>query len=321
MASPDPAETRVAATFRPQPASRRSDKAISEYASSQHGVVTIEQLQSLGLSARGVRHRAGSGRLQRVHRGVYAVEGLGRRGRWMAGVLAAGPGAMLSHRSAAALWDLLAETGSTTSVTVPHDMRRQRPRLEIHGGTSLAPTDVTAIDGIPCTTLPRTLLDVAAWVDRRALTRMIDRAEQLREFDLRQIDDLLGRNRGRRGAGALSAALELWSEPEVASSVAEEHFIALVERFGLPAPEVNRWIPLSDGGGYSPDFLWREPKLIVEVDGRAYHARRRAFAHDRRRDRRLVLAGFHTIRYAASEVTGRPEAVAAELAQLLARTR
>jgi hypothetical protein len=238
----------------------------------------------------------------------------------MAGVLAAGSGAVLSHRSAAALWDLLADPGSSTSVTVPHATRRQRPGLEIHSGTSLTPADVTAIDGIPCTTLPRTLLDVAARIDRRALIRTIDRAEQLREFDLRQIDELLRRNRGRRGAAALSVALETWSEPEVTSSAAEEHFVSLIERFGLPTPEANRWIPLPDGGGYRPDFLWRQRKLIVEVDGRSYHARRAAFTHDRQRDRRLALAGFHTVRYAATEVMRQPKAVADELAQLLAHT-
>jgi very-short-patch-repair endonuclease len=238
----------------------------------------------------------------------------------MAAVLASGPGAMLSHRSAAELWGVQEESTGPISVTVPHETRRQRPGITIHCGTTLAVDDVAEVDGIPSTTLSRTLLDVAGQVDRRTLVRAIGRAEELRQFDLGSIELTIARNRGRRGAGALAAALDEWSEPAVTRSVAEERFLAVVARAKLPTPEVNAWIPIDEGDGYSPDFLWRERGLVVEIDGRSHHARRRAFVHDRRRDRRLAMVGFRTIRYAAGEVTGRPEAVAAELIRLLAST-
>jgi hypothetical protein len=190
--------------------------------------------------------------------------------------------------------------------------------MAIHCSTSLAPEDLIEVDGIPCTGYARTLLDLASEVDRRTLIRAIERAESLRQFDLEAIVRVVARNRGRRGTRKLIAALDGWTEPAIARSAAEERFIDLVERAGIPTPEVNAWVPLEHGSGYHPDFLWRDQGLIAEVDGRAYHARRRAFAHDRRRDRLLAVAGFRTIRYAAGEVMARPDAVAAELERLLA---
>jgi very-short-patch-repair endonuclease len=237
----------------------------------------------------------------------------------MAAVLAASEGAVLSHRSAAALWGLTRDHRGTVDVTVPHGRTRSRPGIEIHRGETLIAEDVTVQDGIPCTALPRTLLDLAATVDRRTLQRTIDRAEELRLFDLTAIQRLLARSHGQRGAHRLKAALATHAGPTITRSEAEERFLAVVERHRLPRPEVNAWIPLEEGSGYSPDFLWRDANLIVEIDGRAFHARRAAFEHDRKRDRRLALAGFETRRYAASEVFETPDRVAREVAAFLAR--
>lgn len=178
---------------------------------------------------------------------------------------------------------------------------------------------MTIRDGIPCTALPRTLLDVAAVVDRRTLQRTIDRAEELRRFDLTAIQELLARSRGQRGAHLLKTALATHAGPTFTRSEAEERFLAVIESHRLPQPEINAWIPLDEGSGYSPDFLWRTPGLIVEIDGRTHHARRAAFEHDRQRDRRLALAGFETRRYAASEVFETPDRVAREVTAFLAR--
>lgn len=237
----------------------------------------------------------------------------------MAAVLACGERAVLSHRSAAALWGTADEHPRRVDVTLWDATNRKRPGVEIHSGTALTASDVTVRDGVPCTALPRTLLDLASLVDERALARALDRAETLRLFDLKAVGELLGRSRGMRGAGRLAHALDRYRDPDVTPSVAEERLLALIMRAGLPRPATNVWLPLPEGGGYRPDFLWREERLIVEVDGRTYHARRGAFTHDRKRDRRLALAGFHTVRYTASEVLKQPARVAAELAQLLAR--
>lgn len=237
----------------------------------------------------------------------------------MAAILAMGDRAVLSHRSAAALWGLVDERGANVDVTLPDIKTRTRPGIALHSSTTLMADDVTTQDGIPCTALPRTLLDLAAVVDRHTLQRTIDRAEELRLFDLTAIQQLLARSRGQRGAHLLKTTLATHAGPTITRSEAEERFRAVIERHRLPLPEINAWIPLEEGSGYSPDFLWRAAHLIVEIDGRTHHARRAAFTHDRKRDRRLALAGFETRRYAASEIFETPDRVAREVHAFLTR--
>jgi predicted transcriptional regulator of viral defense system len=298
---------------------RRSDAAIAAHTADRHGIVTLAELESLGLSARAVRHRVASGRLHRLHRGVYSQGRPTSTGRWMAAVLASGPGALLSHRSAAALWGIRPEAGSRTDVTVAGSTGRAQRTIVAHSGARIAPADIACRDGVPCTSLARTLLDLAAVVDRTALARAVDRAEELQVFNLDAIEEVLDRCRRRPGTVALRAVLDDYAGPTVLRSVAEERFLDLIIAAGLPRPRVNEWIPLDAGDGYRPDFLWREQRLIVEVDGRTHHARRCAFRHDRRRDRRLALAGYETCRYDAAEVLDAPDRVAHELRALLAR--
>lgn len=311
------------AEIRPESAqlgSNRSDRALAEQALGQHGVLTLAQLEALGLSPRAIRHRAASGRLTRVHTGVYAIGRPGCRGRWMATVLACGAGTMLSHRSAAALWGF-ADDGVRVDVTVPGRAGRSRAGIEVHRGESLLPQDATVHDGIRCTTTARTLLDLAAVVDRRTLERAIDRAETLRQFDLDALQELLQRNPRRHGTRAIATILADYAGPIVTRSVTENRMLELIAVGGLPRPRVNAWIPLEGNSGYEADFLWPDARLIVEVDGRSHHARRSAFVRDRRRDRRLALAGFETRRYAAAELTSDPQRVVAELRVFLERRR
>lgn len=301
------------------PRSPPTDGAIRAAAARQHGVVTLDQLERLGLGARGVQHRAATGRLVRLHRGVYATDDRGRQTRWMAAVLACGAPAVLSHRSAGALHGVVSDRRRGVDVTVQDPTARSKPEIAVHRARSLGDEDVETVDGIPATTLPRTLLDLAAVVDRRTLERAIDRAEQLRTFDLTSLEQVLARaGRGRRGAAALRSLLGELGGSTTTQSRAEERLLRLVRDADLPHPRVNAWIALDDGGGYRPDFLWKRKRLIVEVDGRPYHARRRAFRHDRRRDRRLALAGYETRRYDAAEVVEEPERVLAELRAFLA---
>lgn len=302
---------------RPALAERRSDAAIARFAADRHGVVTLAELERLGLSGRAVRHRVRSGRLHRLHSGVYVQGAPTERARWMGAVRAAGTGALLSHRSAAALWGFRPDARARVDVTVRGSTGRARAGIDVHSGALIETQDVAAIDGIPCTSLARTLLDLATAVNRSALARAIDRAEELRAFDLAAVEDILERCRGRQGAGSLRAVLRDYAGPVVTRSGGEDRFLEIVEQAGLRQPRINCWIPLDGGSGYRPDFLWPEARLIVEVDGRTHHATRRAFAHDRRRDRRLALAGYRTIRYAARDLFDRPDAVEAELRALL----
>jgi very-short-patch-repair endonuclease len=314
-----PDEARVMAKVRPRPALRRTDRDITDLARPQHGAVTLEQLGNLGLSGRAIRHRVASGRLSRVALGVYAIGHVTERTRLMGATLAIGDGAALSHRSAAALWGLRADHRDVVDITLVGCRTRRAPSgIAVHSGTAVTQEDIGIEAGIPCTTVARTLLDLAAFADRQTtIERAIDRAEELRLFDLAALTDVLARNRRRRGAGRLGAVLEAYAGPALTRNEIEARFAALVQRAALPTPEVNTWIPLAEDG-YRPDFLWRDARLIVEVDGRTHHARRRAFEHDRRRDRRLALAGYETRRYAAAEVIRDPRSVAREVAAFLA---
>jgi predicted transcriptional regulator of viral defense system len=316
--SVDAAETVEA---RPKVQPRPQDREIVELASTQHGVVTVGQVERLGLSGRALRHRVTSGRMRRVHRGVYAPWPLTRHGRWTAALLAVGEGALLSHRSAAALWDICDDDPSAVHVTVPRRAFRAPPGIAVHSGTSLRQHDASDRGGIPCTALASTLIDLAGQVDRRTLERAVDRAEMLRIFDLVAIERAINRARYRRGVGRLKEVLAAYVEPTLTRSDAEELMLAIAGRAAVPMPEVNAWVPLDAGRGYRPDFLWRDVRLIVEVDGRSYHARRGAFEHDRLRDRRLALAGYATHRFAASELVRHPRQVARELRGLLAVRR
>ncbi len=289
--------------------------AIARLAERQHGVVSLAQLLLLGLSRSAVAKRAREGRLTRIHRGVYAV-GHGRlmiRGYWMAAVLAYGPGAVLSHRSAAALHGIRPDNRPKTDVTIPRRSARPRPGIEVHASTTLESADITTIDGIPCTTLARTLLDLADDVDRTGVERAVSQADVLGIFDLSAVEEVLSRASGRHGAGVLRSVLAEYDGPTLTDKELEARFLALCRAASLPKPEVNAWITLDDGVAYKIDFLWRAERLAVETDGWASHRTRQAFENDRRRDRRLRLAGWDVVRFTWRDVEREPGEVTAEL--------
>ncbi|MGH2822904.1 MAG: type IV toxin-antitoxin system AbiEi family antitoxin domain-containing protein [Thermoleophilaceae bacterium] len=273
-------------------------RAIVALAERQHGVVSLPQLLSLGLGKAAVSKRAQSGRLHRIHRGVYAVgrPRLTEHGRWMAAVLAYGSRAAASHRSAAGLIGIRADHRATTDVILPGPSARLRPGIEVHRSSTLKAADITTVDGIPCTTVARTLVDLGDAVDRRAVERAVDQAEVLRVFDLRAVEEVLARAGPRRGAAMLRAVLDELEEPTLTRSEFEERFLELCRRASLPSPAVNAWITLDDGIAYQADFLWRREKLIAETDGRDVHTTASAFEHDRLRDQRLTLAGYMVVR-------------------------
>jgi very-short-patch-repair endonuclease len=308
----------IAATCSPQRDAPPLDVLISRLAERQHGVVSLLQLQVLGLSARAVRDRVSAGRLIRIHRGVYAVGhgSLTIRGHWMAAVLAYGPRAVLSHRSAAALHGIRPDNRPKTDVTVPSPSARPRPGIVVHRSTTLQPADITTIDGIPCTSLSRTLLDLADDVDRTGMERAVSQADVLGIFDLRAVEEVLSRATGRHGAGVLWSVLAEYARPTLTEGELEARFLALCRAASLPKPEVNSWVALGDGIAYKIDFLWRAERLAVETDGWESHGTRQAFENDRRRDRRLRLAGWGVVRFTWRDVEREPDEVTAVLARL-----
>jgi predicted transcriptional regulator of viral defense system len=297
------------------------DMAIARLADRQHGVVSLTQLSALALTKSAVSKRTRAGRLHRVHRGVYAVgrPRLMRKGRWMAAVLACGPGARLSYRDAAFLWDLRADNRATIDVSVPRPSARPKLGIEVHTSVSLTAADVTEHDGVPCTTVARTLLDLAEVVDRRGLERAISEAERLRLFDLRAVEDVLSRANGRHSAAVLRAVLADLEEPALTANELEERFYAICKAAGVPRPQVNVWLVIDDGAAVKADFLWRTRRLVVETDGFGAHGTREAFERDRLRDQRLRLAGYDSVRFTRRQVVREPSRVETTLSALYAR--
>jgi Protein of unknown function (DUF559) len=214
----------------------------------------------------------------------------------MAAVLALGPTAVLSHRAAAEQLGLLAPKHGRIDVTVPGTARRSRRAIRVHGGT-LHPAEITRHQGIPLTSVARTLLDIAETERRRVVERACDQAEVLGLFDLRATCAVLRRANGRRGAPLLRAMLDEHRVGETLTrSELEERFLALCRSSGIPRPRVNAWIAL-EPDGLEVDFLWPAERLVVEVDGWASHRTRRRFESDRERDQRLQIAGWQPMRF------------------------
>ena len=256
-------------------------------------MVGLSQLRELGLSARAVQHRAARGRFHRIHRGVYAVgyPKLTGRGQWMAAVLACGPRAVLSHRSTGGLWGVRADNRRKSDVSVPGPSARTKQAIEIHRSVTLTADDVTTVEGIPCTTLARTLVDLGDVLDRRAVERAVEQADVLRLFDLPEVHRAIKRAGPRRGAGLLSSVLENLNGPTLTESGLEEAFLAICREAGVPTPEVNAWMTLADGSAIKIDFLWRKERLAVETDGHPFHRTRQSRERDTKRDQLLRLAG------------------------------
>jgi hypothetical protein len=286
------------------------------------GVFSLAQLTELGLSGSAVRKRATSGRLHRVHRGVYALappELLSRNGRFLAAVLACGLGALLSHRSTAALQQLRATDRAGIDVTIPRRSSLNHPGIDVHCSRTLTAADVTTINGIPCTTIPRTLLDLAAVVNEPQLNRALNQAEVLEVLDIRALHAQLERNGRHPGAPKLREALtEHYPAQAPTESELEAGFVTLCRAAGLPQPERQVYVAPDDGEpAMRVDFLWREARLVLETDGGKYHRTRHAFEVDRRRDQRLTLAGWRVVRVTWRQIKRDAATVATLVAGLL----
>jgi len=294
------------------------DAAVATLALGQHGVVSRAQLLELGFEPGAIGRRLRAGRLHQVHRGVYAVghRVLSREARWMAAVLACGTGAVLSHRSAAALWGMLNPGSHAIEVTTP---RKRRSRGAIHRHFSVLPADeVTTERGIPVTTVPRTLFDLAATSTADVVEHALRESEYRRLHDRLSLPDLLARYPRRRGAPTVREALRRRRDLPAgrARSWLELEFLPFLRRNGLPRPQLNVWLEVG-GRRIQVDCLW-PGDVIVELDGFAAHGTRVAFREDRARDRRLRVAGYGVIRVAAEQLEDEPDEIAADLRALIA---
>ncbi len=305
----------------------RIEDLIALIAVAQHGVVALEQLVALGLSHAAVRARVSAGRLHRVHRGVYSlapVKLLSRNGHYMAAVLACGPGAALSHRSAAALLELIAWSPSKVDVSVPTPGgRSRRDAIRVHRATTLRPEDIVLVHRIPCTTVARTLLDLAEALDSAAVERALDQGAKTEVLDFNELKDQIARNQRRPAAAALQGILDAHAPGSTPTwNEFEKRMFALCRRIGLPDPEAQQWLDLGDGRPLiRPDFMWRAQRVIVETDGWETHGKRRSFESDRRRDQRATLAGWRPIRVTWLHLTNESERIEGLLLGLVAGAR
>jgi very-short-patch-repair endonuclease len=291
-------------------ATRALDWLIAALAERQHGVLARAQLLHAGFSARMLDHRVAMRRLHVVHLGVYAVghTSLPMDGRRMAATLAGGRDAVLSHRSAAAAWGLL--SSEYLELTTPS--RRARPGIRIHR-SRLAPDEVTTVRGIPVTGLSRTLLDLATVLPRERVERAANEAEVQGLSDSLSLDDIVARYPRRHGVRTIRAILEqLQAGPIVTHSELEARFLGFIRKTGLPSPSFNTHLL-----GFECDCVWRDQRVVVELDGRATHDTFAAFERDRARDRALAAGGWRTVRITWRQLHEQPESIAADLRRML----
>lgn len=293
------------------------DVIIEQLAASQRGLVTRDQLLAAGISRHVIDARVRANRLRVPHRGVYRVGPVeAPHGREVAALLACGPQAVLSHRSAAWLWQLVADPGDATPVelALPGIDRGRRPGIRLHR-VSLEPDDVANLNGIPLTTPARTIVDLSAVLASRELESVVAHAERQNLIERRELLAQVTTRPGRPGAPLLRALLAGEAGPSLTRSEAEERLLNLIRKAQLPSPETNVRI-----GNYEVDFFWRRVRLVVEVDGFAFHSTARTFENDRRRDASLAARGIRVMRVTWKQLTGEPEATLVRLTQALIQT-
>lgn len=285
-------------------------------AARQHGVVARWQLKELGISPPWIEYRLKNGRFESIHPGIYRVGPIAAPfHRELAALLACGSGAVLSHHSAGALWGLLPKGAvvAPVSVSITRDTRRGGGEIHVHRVKVLAADEITYLDGLPLTTSARTLLDLAGSLSVRELEQTIARADRNGLLDRKQIEVLTARYPRRRGNARVRALLTNLDGLAFTRSEAEERFLALVRKAGLRIPETNVTIH-----GFEVDTLWRAERLVVEIDGLAFHSAKDAFERDRHRDGVLTAAGLRVMRITWRQLTQTPEALLVRLAQALA---
>jgi hypothetical protein len=266
------------------------------------------------MSDTSIRRALEARRLHRVFHGVYAL-GYGTSeisARLMAATLACGRDAVVSHRSAAALLRLADRGPVSIEVIAVGDKGRKIDGIRTHAIGPLRRDETGTVDGIPCTSPARTLVDAAGAVGVRTLRSMFERAAARKLLDLDGIETSM--TPGRRGMPALRGLVDEWrrAAPVAATqrlkSPLEAKVLPLLARRGLPAPRCNAPVELAAGRRIEVDFLWVEQRFVLEADSRDYHATEVAFERDRWRDRELMRAGFSTLRVTHKQAEGEAEA-------------
>ena len=286
-------------------------------AASQHGIVTRRQLLALGYSSRSVEHRVARGRLFPVSLGVYAVgwPALNQKRQWMAAVLAGGGGAALSHRSAAALWEIGSEEDKRIDISVRRRCELRRPGIQFHGRPSLRAEDILHRDDIPVTSPVQTLVDLATELGPVALERAVNDADKRGLVDPEALRGELNRFSGEPGVRPLRHLLDKLFF-RLSDSDLEIYFRRIVKAAKLPIPLSKQRV-----NAFEVDFFWPDLGLVVETDGLRYHRTPSTQTRDARRDRAHVMAGMTPLRFTHYEVRYEPSRVRAALTKTITLLR
>jgi uncharacterized protein DUF559 len=276
----------------------------------QHGHVARWQLLEMGVGRGLIAGRLKSGEWSACHAGVYCI---GPRrddpvSRAAAAVLACGPGAVLSHGSAASLWGFAVRWSTPFEVIAPG--RHRRPGITAHRCQSLKRRDITRQRGVPCTSPERTILDQAPRLTKKQLTRMVNDGRLSGYVHLAALGDVVARNRRHPGAKLLTPFVAEKGNPT--RSGFEDAFREFCATHGLPAPLINTYV-----NGYEVDAYFPEQKVIVELDGRRYHDDDEAFEEDRERDAEHLRRGVRTVRITDTRFESTPDEEAHRLQEIL----
>jgi very-short-patch-repair endonuclease len=290
------------------------DRGLAALATCQHGVVSYAQAVAAGVTRRAIERRAEAGRLHRLRRGVYAVGHTAKMplAGEAAALLACGPGAILSHRSAGTVWGICDHSGTGMDVTVIGRDCGVKSGIHVRRARRLCDCDLRVRAGLRLTGPARTLLDLASVLDARELQRAVDEAFVARLAREEELWAVLDRYPGRRGRPQLRRLLDGAQGPSLTRSEAERRLLEVLRAAGLPPPETNVRI-----GRYEVDILWRDARVAVEVDGYAFHSTRSAFERDRVRDADLQATGLAVLRVTWRQIVESPEATIARVARLI----
>jgi very-short-patch-repair endonuclease len=295
-----------------------ADRVVAWVAARQLGLITAEQLIMAGVGRGSIRWRLANGALHRVFRGVYLVgHAVPAPGAFeFAAVLACGRGALVSHRSAAGRWGIVAPTSGNVELTVVGRDCRSREGLRVHQVPTLDPLDRTTRRGIPVTAPARTLIDYAATTSYEEAERAIAEAFALRLLPESQLQSACDRSPHRAGVPLVRAILGQPAGPHRTRSGGERAMLRLIRAAGLPEPLTNHPIK-----GFNADFFWPEVGLIVEVDGGPFHRPRPAFERDHRRDIVHRDAGYEVLRFTWRQLDEEPFYVTAVIVRAYERRR
>jgi very-short-patch-repair endonuclease len=287
--------------------------AVMARAARQDGAIDVEQLTACGIGRGAIEHLVETRWLRRVHRGVFLVGPVaGQLAYEHAALLGCGASAVVSHRSAAAVWRIGPPRTGAVDVTVTAGHRRPQRGIAVHHA-ALDAAHIRQVRWLRITCPARTLLDLAAILPTDELERAANEAQVLGLATATEIHTQLGAASGRRGAATLRAVLT--AGPRLTRSELERRMHALADRVGLPRPRNQARVL-----GYTVDFLWPRERVIVETDGFGAHGTRMRFESDRSRDAALLAAGYRVLRFTWRQLVETPEVVAARLAVVLAHS-